>query len=376
MAEYTKLSFKKGEMNAALAGLFKEMIEKGAVEAVLTPAASASKGVMQTLISDPEKAGMADPFAPVVPVNSAKIAVSLTGKPSGRPVAMVMRSCEIRALVELVKLNQANLDDVILIGLDCLGRYENEDFLKIQEQGLTSESYLEGAQSGTTESNGVDIAEACKICEYPVSDNVDMRLCVLGAEPDAVYVEWVSEKGQAVCEKIGASANGSPGKRSDAVGALTKARTDARDQRFSEFRESTNNFEMLQDLLTGCINCYNCRVACPVCYCKECVFVTDTFRHSGDQFIGWANRDGALTMPTDTVFYHLTRLIHMSALCVGCGQCSSACPNGISLMPLFRSVAEKTQARFEYHAGRSLEEEQPMEVFYDDELMEVTGQVK
>ena len=92
--------------------------------------------------------------------------------------------------------------------------------------------------------------------------------------------------------------------------------------------------------------------------------------------MGWANRDGALIMPTDTVFYHLTRLIHMSALCVGCGQCSSACPNGINLMPLFRSVAEKTQMRFDYHAGQSLEDEQPMEVFYDDELMEVTGQVK
>ena len=376
MAEFTKLSFKKGEMNTALAGFFKDMIEKGAVEAVLTPAANSSRGVMQTLISDPEKTEMVDPFAPVVPVNSAKIAASLTARPSGRPVAMVMRACEARALIELVKLKQAHLDDVILIGLDCLGRYENEDFLKFQEQGGTAESFLEKAQSGETASNGFDIADACKICEHPVADNVDLRLCMVGAEPDTVYVEWVTEKGQAVREKIGQRASGAPGKRTEAVDKLTKERIDARDQRFSEFRESTNSFEMLQDLLTGCVNCYNCRVACPVCYCKECVFVTDTFRHSGDQFMGWATRDGALTMPTDTVFYHLTRLIHMSALCIGCGQCTSACPNGINLMPLFRSVAEKTQARFDYHAGQSFKEEQPMEVFYDDELMEVTGQVK
>jgi formate dehydrogenase subunit beta len=78
----------------------------------------------------------------------------------------------------------------------------------------------------------------------------------------------------------------------------------------------------------------------------------------------------------DTVFYHLTRLTHISTLCVGCGQCTSACPNEIKLMPLFRSVAEKTQTRFEYHAGRSLEEQQPLAVFHDDELTEVTGQVK
>ena len=240
MAEFTKLSFKKGEMNAALAGLFKDMIEKGAVEAVLSPSACSSKGVMQTLITDPEKMGMVDPFAPVVPVNSAKIAVSMTAKPSGRPVAMVMRSCEVRALVELVKLKQANLEDVILIGLDCLGRYENEDFLKFQEKGGTAESFLETAQSGETASSGFDITEACKICEHPVADNVDLRLCTVGSEPDAVYVEWVTEKGQAVREKMGQRASGAPSKRTEAVSALTKARTDARDQRFSEFRESTN----------------------------------------------------------------------------------------------------------------------------------------
>ncbi|HIJ56823.1 MAG TPA: hypothetical protein HPQ03_11960, partial [Deltaproteobacteria bacterium] len=242
MTEFTKLSFKKGEMNTTLAGLFKDMIEKGTVEAVLTPAAHPSRGVMQTLITDPKKTGIVDPFAPVVPVNSAKIAASLTARPSGRPVAMVMRSCEVRALIELVKLKQANLDDVILIGLDCLGRYENEDFLKLQEQGGTAESFLENVRSCETASNGIDITEACKICEHPVADNVDMRLCAVGADPDAVYVEWVTEKGQAVREKIGHPASGAPGKRTEAVDKLTQARTDARDQRFSDFRESTNSF--------------------------------------------------------------------------------------------------------------------------------------
>jgi hypothetical protein len=45
-------------------------------------------------------------------------------------------------------------------------------------------------------------------------------------------------------------------------------------------------------------------------------------------------------------------------------------------MPLFRASADKTQGRFNYLAGRSLEEEQPMAVFKSDELFEVTGQVK
>ena len=138
----------------------------------------------------------------------------------------------------------------------------------------------------------------------------------------------------------------------------------------------SGSFDALEDRLAACINCYNCRVACPVCYCKECVFVTDTFRHNADQYMGWADTFGTLKMPTDTMFYHLTRMSHMSLFCVGCGQCTSACPNSIDLMPAFRTSAQKTQDRFEYQAGRSHDEKQPLTVFENDELVEVTGQVK
>ena len=65
----------------------------------------------------------------------------------------------------------------------------------------------------------------------------------------------------------------------------------------------------------------HCRVACPVCYCKECVFLTNVFEHDPDQYLRWAKRKGMVKMPTDTVFYHITRMVHMSTACVGCGQC-------------------------------------------------------
>ncbi len=376
MSEFTKLAFEQGELNQVLSGLFRGMLEKGAVDAVMAPATQPGKGVMQTLITAPETTGTVDPFAPVVPLNAAKLASAITARPAGRPIALVMRSCEVRALVELVKLRQANLEDVVLIGVDCLGRYENTDFLSLQAQGKTSESFLEQALSGTTAVGDCDISDACKACEYPVADNVDLRLCVIGAGQGAVYVEWTSEKGRAVREKLGLQTCNAPDARAGAIEELAKARTEERDKRLAAFREATSTFHALQEHLAGCINCYNCRVACPVCYCKECVFGTDTFRHTGEQYMGWADKHGALKMPTDTLSYHLTRLTHMSALCVGCGQCTSACPNGISLMPLFRATAEKTQARFDYLAGRSLEEQQPLAIFHDDELEEVTGQTK
>lgn len=376
MANFTKLSFKKGELNQKLADLFKGMMEKGVVDALLAPMIQPKRGVMLTLVTDPAHVGAVDPFAPVVPVNGARIASSITGKPSGRKTAMVLRSCEIRALVELCKLKQASLDDVLLIGMDCLGRYENLDFVKLRAEGQSSEAFLEKALAGNTENGGCDVSGACKICEFPVPDNVDLRLCVIGTGSDALYIESLTPKGDKALEAADLSIGEVPAGREVAVQQLVKKRKDACDAALTEYRESTHTIDALEDRVADCINCYNCRVACPVCYCKECVFVTDTFRHNGDQYMGWADTFGTLKMPTDTIFYHLTRMSHMSLFCVGCGQCTSACPNSIDLMPMFRAVARKTQGRFDYQAGRSHDEKQPLTVFENDELVEVTGQVK
>ncbi len=376
MANFTKLSFKKGELNNKLADFFKSLLEKGAVNALLAPMTQPKRGVMQTLVTDPSHADGIDPFAPVVPVNGAKLASSLTSTPSGRKTAMVLRSCEVRALVELCKLKQADLDDVLLIGMDCLGRYENLDFLKLRAEGDTTEAFLERALAGNTQNSGCEVSGACKICEFPVADNVDLRLCVIGSGSDALYIESLTPKGDKALETAGLTTGETPGGRGAAVDQLVKTRTEARDKEFSQYRETTPSIDALEDRLAACINCYNCRVACPVCYCKECVFVTDTFRHNGDQYMGWADTFGTLKMPTDTTFYHLTRMSHMSLFCVGCGQCTSACPNSIDLMPIFRTVAQKTQGRFDYQAGRSLDEKQPLTVYIHDEMVEVTGQVK
>lgn len=376
MSKFIKLSFDKGGLNTQLSEFFSDMLGNNAVDALLVPMAQPKKGVMQTLVTSSEPLQAIDPFAPVMPVNSAKIASSLTSTPSGKKIGMVLRSCEVRALVELVKLKQANLEDTILIGMDCLGRYENTDFLKYQAKEGTSESFLEAAMAGKTESDGFDVAGACKICEYPSSPNVDIRLGVIGAGSGTIFIEAVTEKGEEALTKAGAKFGDTPGGREDAVKKLETSRTEARDTLFDAYREETSNFDALDDKLAACINCYNCRVACPVCYCKECVFVTDTFRHKGEQFVNWANSKGALKMPTDTSFYHLTRITHIAAFCVGCGQCTSACPNDIDIMPIFRTSAEKVQARFDYQAGRSVDEPQPLSVYDSDELMEVTGQVK
>jgi formate dehydrogenase subunit beta len=63
----------------------------------------------------------------------------------------------------------------------------------------------------------------------------------------------------------------------------------------------------------------------------------------------------------------------MSTACVGCGQCSNACPNDIPVMELFRTVAQSTQQAFDYVAGRSVDEKPPLSEFRENEFSEVVG---
>ena len=61
----------------------------------------------------------------------------------------------------------------------------------------------------------------------------------------------------------------------------------------------------------------------------------------------------------------------MAISCVGCGQCSSACPNGIPIADFFKAVGSKVQKLFEYKAGRNIDEENPQSVFKEDEFPEI-----
>ena len=332
---------------------------------------------MPTLVTDPEQLNGTDPLAPVFPLNGAKIVSRLTRKPMGAKVAVVLRPCEIRAFIELVKLKQGRIEEVVMVGIDCLGAFKNGDDIQIngkKEEKFTSRFYKDALSGEKLVFEGFDLAPACKACENPIPNGADILIGLFGVDTDnQVLIQARTPKGETLYDKLDLSDTEEPEERSAAVESLVAERTVYRDKMFAETTEATNSLEKLNSYFAECVNCYNCRVACPVCYCKECVFVTDVFNHEPAQYLRWANRKGIIKMPTDTVFYHMTRIAHMSTSCVGCGQCTNACPNNIPVMELFRTVSYRTQKAFGYEAGRSIEEDPPLSVFRENELTEVVG---
>jgi formate dehydrogenase subunit beta len=379
MAITARLDVKEKDLTRSLRDFFKNILALDDIKAILVPQHLPMKQrIMPTLVTDPDHLEGVDPLSPAFPLNAARIVSRLTRKPMGGKIAAVLRPCEIRAFHELVKLKQGRTDDIVIIGIDCLGAYRNDDYARFAEKRSGNDGTLHFCRSilhgKGGEIDGVDLAPACKACEHPVPSNADILIGLYGIDTDDyLLIQSRTGAGEEMLSRLNLTAITEPAARTGAVAGVIEKRTAHRDKMYADTREAVNSLEKMSAYLAGCVNCYNCRVACPVCYCKECVFVTDTFNHDPVQYLRWAGHKGIIKMPTDTMFFHITRMAHMSTACVGCGQCSNACPNDLPVMELFRTVAGRTQEAFAYEPGRSLEENPPLSVFREDEFQEVVG---
>lgn len=378
MAKAAKITVKDKNILESLQDFFRSILRQEDVNAILVPQKLPMKNVaMPTLVTDPDDLAGVDPLAPVYPLNAGKVAAKLTRKPGAGKIVAVMRPCEIRAFVELVKLKQGNPDEIILLGIDCLGAYQNRDYFKIvgDDFGKTTRTFYENALSGKETALGdINISTACKACEHPIPQNADILIGLIGVDTDnELLVQAQTEKGSHLLDKLHLSGSDVPSQRKAAIDALLVDRIAYRDAMFEKTHEQINGIEEMTAYFANCVNCYNCRVACPVCYCRECVFCTDVFDHDPSQYLQWSKRKGVIKMPTDTLFYHLTRLAHISTACVGCGQCSNACPNDIPVMEVFRMVAQRTQKAFDYEAGLNMKDNPPLSEFHEDEFPDVVG---
>ena len=284
-----KIAVQDKDVLGSLREFFKRVLETDDIKDLLVPQHLPMKNmVMPTLVTDPNQLDGVDPLAPAFPMNAAKIVSRLTRKPMGSKIAVVLRPCEIRAFVELVKLKQGQTDEVILIGIDCLGAFQNKDYLQyVEKYGAEStvRFYQSALDGNLAEIEGADFASACKSCENPVAVNADIQIGLFGVEvDDHLLVQSQTVSGEDLFKQLNLAEIPEPSSRQDALTAIVAQRKAYRDEMFVRTREATNSLEKMTAYFANCVNCYNCRVACPVCYCKECVFVTDVFNHDPSQY--------------------------------------------------------------------------------------------
>ena len=370
MAKSVTLPIKDGEIRKAINTFLQDLLSKKAVEAVLVPLAHpAGNNVVQSLVTDPEYLEQADIFAPVLPVNSARIVSAMTRlAPVSKKTAVVIRPCELRALIELVKLKQAQLDNLVLIGVDCPGAYSVEDY----QQGAAKNTSDDFVKAAWQEQEDTKLRAGCQICEYPVPLTADLVIGMIGVDlSKGLLLLAKTEKGEEILKELGLTAETDDEmarQREAAVEKLLAEMKEKRQKFFEQTKEEIGGLENLSAVFAPCIKCHNCRIVCPVCYCRECFFDSPTFELEADRYLGMAEKRGAMRMPTDTLLFHLTRMTHMGTSCVGCGACEEACPSKIPLLKVFQLIGSDVQKLFDYIPGRSLEDELPPVAFREDEL--------
>ena len=357
-----------GEPQSAFRQFLKSLIEKGVCRSVLTLRRTRGGGAAPALLSKNDELENAVPLAPVMPVNAAKVVSDLTKVSAPRePVGVVLRPCENRALIELVKLKQATLDNLILIRFDCPGTYKLDKYTeKAQKSDFVSE-FLKKSFAG----EDGDIREACKVCVHPTAVNVDIAVCLVGCGEGQIFLQAQTDKGREVLSKIGLSEEGAPKGRDLAVASLVERRKKALGDFVQKTKKEIGGFENLLSTLANCINCHNCMSVCPVCYCRQCFFDSEMLEFEGDRYVAAARRKGALRMPADSILFHITRANHIGLSCVACGMCQDACPNDVPVFKIFCAVSHEAQKLFGYEPGRSLTEELPLAVFKEDEFQKI-----
>jgi formate dehydrogenase subunit beta len=369
------LPVQNNDVLGALRGFLKSFLETGTVDALYVPLETEKGAIVPALVTDPARLERLNPFAPTMPINGARAVSALTGKHPPARMAVLLRPCELRALVELVKLQQASLEGVTLVSMDCPGTFELAEYTRHKKNGgFDLLTYLAAAQSGQDPRfEGLALRLACQMCVQPVPVQAAISLHLFGADLSSGIPLEIDDElaGKLHLSPVVAEADS----RKTVIEQVVARHQQLRDKELLTIRTQMNSNGGIAGLFDTCIRCHNCMTACPICYCKTCLFRTAAFDHEPEHYMTAAHRKGAIRMLGDTLLFHMTRMNHMSASCVSCGMCTSACPSDIPVGAIFSAVAEQVQVAFNYAPGRNLAEPLPLITFQANEWSEV-GEAK
>lgn len=363
----------QGEPEEAARNLAEFLLTSGKVSGVVTLVNEEPEGAVNySLVTDVAVLKSASPLYPLMPVNVGGVLSHLTAVESfGTPVAVFLRPCELRAYVELGKLEQVKGENILLISTTCGGVYPLDEGVNGSLKGRLS-AYWDAVAKGE---NAEGLRVTCGACEHFVPYQADLTIGTVGAAKGkrcAVFLN--TPRGEEAVDGLEAVV-GETEPENDVVGKLRGERADTRAKMFEEGPAPDNGLKGLVAFFGRCIGCHSCRTVCPICYCDLCHFESTTREPNPTSYEIKLKHRAGTRVPPDTILFQLGRLTHISVSCVGCGMCSDACPAEIPIATLFSKVGAATQAVFDYVPGKDTEESPPLSRFEEEEFTEFGEEV-
>lgn len=268
-------------------------------------------------------------------------------------VGLIARPCDTRALIELAKIKQVNLENLFIIGIEDRGMLpkagremrsiKDVDPTKIVKEKVGDKGLIVKMEDGSTKELNLSVAENCLRCFRKIPVVADLTVSDIGIpiDSDEIILKVYSDKGNEILEKSGVNKKELPDKEkkshTDKYNEIIEKAKEKRTKDLEEWDKLSQD-EKIAELLK-CTGCGICIRGCPVCYCVDCILT----KKKKEKKI-------------DNVTYQLTRIAHDADRCVECGNCDNNCPQNLPLSLYFQSLNEAFKEKFDYEAGMSLED--------------------
>lgn len=380
---------KQAESGGVVTSLLKFALDTKRIDAVVATKAREGNRYdgIPVLISDPEEVIATAGSLHCVSVNIPRYIKEYLGGASDIRLAVVGKPCDIRGIIELVKREQINLDNLFLIGLNCTGTLSPvvarktivEEFgldpLDVVGEDIDDGKFIIRLKDGTEkakqleelEEKGYGRRENCRMCEVKIPTMADIACGKWGVSSNEkkTFVEVCSDKGSELFqEAVKAGCINAEHTDDKAIEERRKEEQEAieaalkwQEIYFSPLKNMATDekFAYWRDQFSHCIKCYGCRDACPICYCKDCILEADR----------------GVVMPGETppdVMFPMLRIAHVMDSCVNCGQCQDVCSANIPLARLTFMLNKGLYDIFKYQPGMDADSLPPLRSVTDSEL--------
>ncbi len=309
-------------------------------------------GVSTQLISNPSDLSRVNPFLPVMLNNSASLVEGFIRDHPRSHLAVILRPCELRALVELQKRNQIHLrresparkgESLVTISVDCPGTFPLAEYTRhvASHRDDAEMIRIELAYGRQNSYIPYQVRTACQLCDSPAPAGADITIGAIGVAPQGSLLVIARNEDTDASLKLQDVTDGMTAEkqvvcRAVMVGKLAEKRAQKRSELIKAQTWQTE--DMLNSawaVLARCTLCADCLDACPL--------------YDGE--LGGMLGVGEAHQGTHPLLSELVSVSRWLASCSGCGMCQEACEHSVALTPLVVTLSHRIQHELKYTPG-------------------------